>query len=380
MHWRFSHLCIAMTASCFFGFPPAYCQNSPTATQGAVINSPSLVDAQGIVAKAASHATASSWSGPTSGPPAQPGKVIAFLAEDLRNGGILGVAQGMREAARIIGWTIRIFDRGGSSSGRTQMLADVLASNPDGLVLGGFDANPKDLAPFAKRGVPIVGWHVGPKPGPIPGTPIAMNVTTDPLEVARVTALAAVTQSGGKAGVIIFTDSKFSIAMVKANAMADIVRACKECALLEVRDLAISEADKKMPAVTKDLLVQYGKRWTHALAINDIYFDYATPIIAKFGLPRNQLSLLSAGDGSASAFLRIRANTYQTATLAEPLNLHGWQVVDELNRLFAHQPVSGYVVPVHLVTSENVAFDGAKNFQYDPDNNYRHVYRQIWRR
>jgi ribose transport system substrate-binding protein len=380
MHRYFSHLCIAMTASCFFGFPPAYCQNLPASAPAAVTSPLSLVDAQEIVAKAASHATATDWSGPTSGPPAQPGKAIVFLAEDLRNGGILGVAQGIREAARIIGWTIRIFDSGGSASGRTQMLAEVLASNPDGLVLGGFDANPKDLAPFAKRGVPIVGWHVGPKPGPIPGTPIAMNITTDPLEVARVTALAAVTQSSGKAGVVIFTDSKYSIAMVKANAMADVIRACKECALLEMHDLAISEVDKKMPAVTKDLLVRYGKRWTHALAINDIYFDYATPIIAKFGLPRNQLSLLSAGDGSASAFLRIRANTYQTATLAEPLNLHGWQVVDELNRLFAGQPVSRYVAPVHLVTSENTAFDGGKNFQYDPDNNYRHVYRQIWRR
>ena len=47
--------------------------------------------------------------------------------------------------------------------------------------------------------------------------------------------------------------------------------------------------------------------------------------------------------------MRIRAGTYQTGTVAEPLNMQGWQVVDELNRLMAGQPVSGFVAPVHLV-------------------------------
>ena len=190
-----------------------------------------------------------------------------------------------------------------------------------------------------------------------------MNVTTDPLEVARLTAMAAVAQSNGQAGVVILTDSKYSIAMAKAKAMENVIRACRECTLLEVRDVAISESGEKMPAITKELLQRYGKRWTHTLAINDIYFDY---------------SIASAGDGSASAFLRIQAKTYQTVTVAEPLNLHGWQVMDELNRLFAGQPVSGFVAPIHLVNADNIAFDGGKKFQYDPDNGYRDIYRHQW--
>jgi hypothetical protein len=57
---------------------------------------------------------------------------------------------------------------------------------------------------------------------------------------------------------------------------------------------------------------------------------------------------------------------FQTATAAEPLNLHGWQLVDELNRLLAHRPVSGYVAPVHLVTPENVGSDGGPRLRYRP--------------
>lgn len=367
---------------CFSGVLSGYSQElppSPVKTPAASSAAP-LLEAQRTVAAASMRS--SDWHGPQSGPAAQPGKTIVFLAQDLRNGGILGVAQGVREAAKAIGWNIRVFDAGGTAAGRSKMMADALAAKPDGVILGGDDAreNGAALAQFSRRGLPIVGWHVGPVPGPIPGTAVAMNVTTDPMAVARVTAMSALAQSKGQAGVVLFTDARFGIAMAKANAMADIIRACKGCTLLEVRDLALSESGDKMPALTTELLAKYGKRWTHALAINDIYFDYATPVLTKAGLPGNGLSLLSAGDGSMPAFLRIQARTFQTGTVAEPLNLHGWQVVDELNRLFARQPVSGFVAPVHLVTSDNIAFDGGKRLLYDPDNGYRDIYRRIWTR
>ncbi len=241
--------------------------------------------------------------------------------------------------------------------------SDALAAKPDGLILCGSDAleNKAALLLFANKEVPVVGWHAGVRPGPIDGTPVAMNVTTDPLEVARLTAMAAVAQSNGRAGVVILTDSKYSIAMAKAKAMEDVIRACRECTLLEVRDVAISESGEKMPAITKELLQRYGKRWTHTLAINDIYFDYSIASLTSAAIPSDGISLLSAGDGSASAFLRIQAKTYQTVTVAEPLNQHGWQVMDELNRLFAGQPVSGFVAPIHLVNNDNIAFDGGKN-------------------
>jgi ribose transport system substrate-binding protein len=92
------------------------------------------------------------------------------------------------------------------------------------------------------------------------------------------------------------------------------------------------------------------------------------------------MRMLSAGDGSESAFLRIRAGTFQTGTVAEPLSLHGWQLVDEMNRLLAGERVTGYVFPVHLVTADNIAADGGERRVYDPDNGYRDVYRRIWQR
>jgi ribose transport system substrate-binding protein len=337
-------------------------------------------DMRQAVAKASEPAPA--WSGPRTGPTAKLGVTIAILAEDLRNGGILGVAQGVREAARVMGWNIRVFDAGGTPAGRNKASTDAAASNPDGLILIGGDAAEMQarLAVFQRRGTPAVGWHVGAHAGPITGSLVAMNVSTDPLDVARITAMAAIAKGGDAPGVVIFTDSNYEIAMAKSKAMASIISSCPTCTLLEVRDLPIARANELMPAVTRELLAKYGKRWTHALAINDIYFDYAVPELIKQGIANNAIRLLSAGDGSPSAFMRIQAQVFQTGTVAEPLNLHGWQLVDELNRLLNQQPVSGYIVPVHLVAPDNVAFDGGPRFLYDPNNRYRDIYRQIWQR
>jgi len=333
------------------------------------------------VADSAAQATPP-WSGPRTGPHAQSGKYIAIDAEDLRNGGILGVVDGVLEAARVIGWKVKIFDSDGKPELRLKMLANALASRPDGLIVVGGDAQAllPGLQPFAERSVPIVGWHVAAQAGRVRGTPVAMNVSTDPREVARVTALAAIAQSGGHPGVVIFTDSNFRVAQDKADAMAAVMRACKACTLLEVRDVAISRSEQLMPAATRELLARYGKRWTCALAINDIYFDYAVPVLTQAGVPTSAMIMLSAGDGSDSAFLRIRTGTFQTGTVAEPLALHGWQLVDEMNRLLAGEHVTGYVFPVHLVTAANVTADGGEHLLYDPANGYRDIYRRIWQR
>jgi len=321
------------------------------------------------------------WTGPRSGPKAQADKRILYIAEDLRNGGVLGVGRGIQEAAGVIGWSVRVIDLQGSAEGRAEGFAKALAQAPDGVILGGMDAlaNAHHLNPFQQRGIPVVGWHVAPTPGPVSGTPVAFNVTSDNLEVARIAAYYALSRSRGRAKVVIFTDSNFEIAMFKANAMADVIRECDGCRLLSIEDLAISRAETLMPTRSRELRHRHGRDWQYSLAINDIYFDFADTW-GSLDADTPETVNISAGDGSASAFQRIRSGGLQGGTVPEPLNLQGWQLVDELNRLLAGQPISDYVAPVHLVTEENVRYDGGERGGYDPDNGYREIYRTIWGR
>jgi ribose transport system substrate-binding protein len=321
------------------------------------------------------------WDGPTSGPKAVAGKTIVFVAADLKNGGVLGVSKGVEEAAAAIGWTVRVIDGQGSVSARTAALNQALALKPAGIVVGGFDTTEQKVAfgNAAKAGLPLVGWHSGEKPGPNATAGLFANVTTTADDVSEVAALSAVADSGGKAGVVIFTDSQYAIAVYKARAMEAVIKKCGGCTVLSFEDSPISESSTRMPQLTTSLLQRFGDKWTHSLAINDLYFDFMSSSLTAAGKKGDGgPKAVSAGDGSEAAYQRIRSKRFQAGTVPEPLNMQGWQIVDELNRAFNKVAWSGYVPKVHLVTPDNVGKDGGPKNLFDPDNGYRTAYRTVW--
>ena len=338
-----------------------------------------LADAKARIATATARVTR--WDGPTTGPKAAQGKTIIYIAGDLRNGGTEGVSRGVAEAAAAIGWTLRVLDGRGDISARTAAVNQAIALKPGGIVLGGFDAIEQNgaLGTLKAAGIPYVGWHATVAPGPDPATGMFANVNTRIADVAQTAADLAIADSNGKAGVVIFGDSNYEMAIGKARLMAADIGKCPGCTVLTLEDSPMTEASTRMPQLTTSLLQRYGARWTYSLAVNDLYYDFMAASLAAAGqsgtdAPHN----ISAGDGSESAFQRIRGRDYQIATVAEPLTEQGWQLVDELNRAFAQQPWSGYVSPVHLVTAENIAYDGGPRNVFDPDNGYRDAYKKIW--
>jgi len=337
--------------------------------------------AKDYVAQATAPVTA--WDGPTTGPKAQGKKLVVYASADQRNGGASGVGDGAQEAAQALGWDFRILDGQGSVPGRTSALTQAIALKPDGIILGTIDA--AEQAPVIEQavaaGIKVVGWHSGAAPGKIDGVPgVFTNITTDPLEVAKASGLYAVVDSDGKANVILFTDSIYAIATAKTNAEKTAVEGCKGCKVLEVVDTPIGELANNMGQITTSLLSKYGEDWTYSIGVNDLYFDFAAPSLQSAGVdpatgyPRQ----IAAGDGSVPAFQRIRDKQYQLATVAEPLHLHGWQTIDELNRAFAGEQPSGYVAHVHLFINSNIDKDGGANNIFDPGNGYQNEYKKIW--
>lgn len=328
-------------------------------------------------------APVTAWTGPTSGPKAQGKKTVIYVSTDQRNGGAQGAGDGAAEAAKVLGWEFRILDGQGSVPARTSAMTQAIALKPDAIILGGVDAKEQQpvVEQAAAEGIKMVGWHAGPKVGAIEGIPqIAYNVSTDPLEVAKAAGLYAVVDSGGKANVILFTDSIYAIATAKTNAEKAAVESCSGCKVLSVEDTPIGDLGNRMGQLTTSLLAKHGGKWTYSIAVNDLYYDFSAPALTSAGIdpasgyPRQ----ISAGDGSVPAFQRIRNKQYQIATVAEPLNLQGWQLIDELNRAFAGEKSSGYVPPVHLFTAANIDKDGGDKNIFDPGNGYRDQYKKIW--
>jgi ribose transport system substrate-binding protein len=229
--------------------------------------------------------------------------------------------------------------------------------------------------------IPIVSWHAASVPGPVSGTPVFANITTDASVVATAAASWVIVHANGNAGVIIFTDSAFQVAQAKANIMANVINDCAGNRVLAIEDTPIADTSNRMGQLTIALLERYRGKWNYSLAINDIYFDFMSPALTAAGIDGNQPpTAIAAGDGSESAYQRVRMKYHQAVTVAEPLNLQGWQLVDELNRALSGFPWSGYVPPLHIVTSENIEFDGGAKYSFDPDNGYREHYSAIWQK
>ncbi|MFK7869811.1 MAG: substrate-binding domain-containing protein [Roseobacter sp.] len=324
-------------------------------------------------------AIAAEWDGPTSGPQAAEGKSIAIVAGDLKNGGILGVTTGVEEAAAKIGWDVRVLDGAGSIQGRTAAIGQALALKADGIIINGFDAVEQQAAleGVVNAGIPMVAWHSGPKIGCDAPGGIFANVSTDAMSVSEVAANWAIGDGDDNVGVVIFTDSTYQIAIDKADRLKETVEAAGGT-VLEYVDTPIADTSTRMGPLTTSLLQKYGESWTHALAINDLYFDFMGPSLAAAGLsPEKSPQAGSAGDGSEAAFQRIRTGGYQAITVAEPLNLQGWQLVDELNRALQGAPCSGYVTSPALVTPAGLEKMGDSN-AFDPDIPYREAYGAIW--
>lgn len=306
--------------------------------------------------------------------PVGPRRVV-FLAQDFRNGGITAVYRGFEQACLELGWTLSIVNGKGDRATIRRLFDEALASGAHGVVLGGFDeADIADRPAAANAAAPVlVGWHSSPLAG---GTSrLFVNVGTDPEVVADMAAALVTSPAGRRAGIVIFNDSRFDTANLKTQRMRKALARCANCELLAVEDLPISNAGKVMPAALEQLQRRFGARWTHVLAINDIYMDSMHFPLSALG--RRDIVGIAAGDGSRTALSRIRSGrSQQIATIAEPTALQGWQLADELRRAFNRQPPSGRVVRPIAVTTELLGRLGKQDI--DEALPYRAEYRQQW--
>ncbi|MFF4040210.1 substrate-binding domain-containing protein [Streptomyces sp. NPDC001816] len=359
----------------------AGCAHGSSDVQGGATTGPAGCPAVHARARAAveqAEKTDMPWGGPTNGPRAVSGKNIVFVAQTLTNPGVAGAAKGVREAARVIGWKVRVIDGGGTPAGIQAAMSQAVTLKPSGIVIGGFDPNStsQQVARADAQHIPLVGWHALAAPGPSRHPPLFTNVTTRVEDVAAISAQWIIADSDGHAGVVLITDASIPFAKDKSELIRKALATCPSVRLLAYENIPIADASSRTPREVSSLLSRFRSRWTHSVAINDLYFADAAPAFRAAGLKGSGPPFnIGAGDGDPSAFQRVETRQYQAATVPEPLSLQGWQIIDEFNRAYAGQPASGYVAPVHLATAAN----SDATTTWDPPG-YRDGYRKIWGR
>ncbi|MFD4866631.1 substrate-binding domain-containing protein [Streptomyces sp. NPDC058412] len=356
----------------------AGCGSGPSTGAGpSEAGCPATLARAGAAVRQAENSDAA-WHGPTSGPPAASGKTLVYVAQTMTNPGVAGVAKGVEEAAKAIGWKLRVIDGGGTPAGIQAALSQAITLKPSGIVIGGFDPQltSQQMARAEAAHIPVVGWHAVGSPGPSERPRLFTNVTTKVEDVARISADWIIARSRGDAGVVLFTDDSIPFAKNKAELIRQELATCSGVRLLTTENIPIPDAASRTPQAVSSLVSRFQDDWTHSVAINDLYFADAAPALRAAGKPGTGPPFnIGAGDGDPSAFQRINSEQFQAATVPEPLSEQGWQIVDEFNRAFAGRPASGYVAPVHIATADNS--DGATS--WDPSG-YREGYLRIWGR
>lgn len=317
----------------------------------------------------------SQWDGPIIGPIAQSKKKVMFISTDFRNSGVSAVYRGFYMAAIKLNWDVLLID--GNENENTIRLAflEAIKLHQDAIILGGFGVGKYlEVATQAKHsGIFLAGWHAAEKPGST--NELFVNISTEPADVAKIAVEYAISKGNHEAGFVIFNDSRYAIANEKIKYLKDELKKCNHCKLLSIEDIPISDARDRMYDVVKKTNQMFDKKWTHTLAINDVYFDSMNfPLL---WIKRPDIVNVSAGDGSRTAIARvISGRSQQIGTVAEPTNLQGWQLADELNRAFSGNPPSGYVSKPILVTASQSRLSSID--EIDSDIPYKAHYKAMW--
>lgn len=342
---------------------------------------PILAEAQKIVNKAAG--VSKEWDGPKSSFSAPKGIKIVYIASNANNSGDIGVYDGLKEAAAALGWDIKFIDGQNSPSTNLDALSQAIALAPNAIVVSSYE--PKSAGQLFDQakaaGIVVVGNHTGEASGfqtKYPG--LFTNISSDPVEISKVAASCALVASNGTAAVsLVSCGDQFDLCRIKEDAMRDVVKLIPTASVLTINHFPFEEIQQRMGAVAVADYQKLGSKLTYMLSINDLYWDAAIPALSAVGVqPDAAPFMIAAGDGSPAAFDRIRNHEHQIATVAEPLQRHGWQVADEIVRALNGKEPSGIVSYPHLVTSENVDLEGGDKGVYDPGNNYREEYKKMW--
>ncbi|MFJ9968363.1 substrate-binding domain-containing protein [Streptomyces avermitilis] len=377
MHTRRKTTVMAAAALLALAAVTTGCERSSTSTGPSHAGCPAtLARAKGNVEQAMN--TTTSWDGPSSGPKAASRRTVAFVAQTMINPGVAGVAQGVREAARVIGWNVKVIDGQGTPAGIQAAFSQAINLKPAGIVVSAFDpaVTSQQIAQANARHIPLIGWHAVRSPGPSKRPRLFTNITTRVEDVATVSADWIIARSRGKAGAVIFTDASVPFARNKSELIRRELATCSSVSLLSYENIPITDTTSRAPQAVSSLLARFRNKWTYSVAINDLYFADAAPALQAAGKQGDGPPFnIGAGDGDPSAFQRINHHHYQAATVPEPLSEQGWQIIDEFNRAFSARPASRYVAPVHISTALNNK--GATS--WDPAG-YREAYRKIWGR
>lgn len=351
----------------------AACSSGPGATAGTASTvSPQVAAIKNAVTQMQDAQT--TWTGPTTGPVASPGKRIVYLSGQESNSLDAAYGQYLQQAASKIGWTVTIIDGQGTPTGWLAGMNQAIALHPAGIIIFADATSLQQPIQVAQADhIPVIGLHASQTTGP--GYGLYTNIQEDAAAIGRAEADYAIANSNGTARVIIVTHNEYGIAVIKSDAMKAELAKCKGCKLLSYVNFPAADADTRMAQIATSWVSTYGDSF-YAMTVGDNDWDFAVPALSAGGASSGSIKLIGS-DGTATAYQRIRANNFEVATVPEPAQEEADYAIYQMNRALHGLPADTWYPPIYLVTHSNVNAEGGAQDQFDPASNYESIFTSL---
>jgi ribose transport system substrate-binding protein len=322
------------------------------------------------------------WSGPTSAPTPVEGKEIAVIECAAVVSGCVRQAEGVTQAAELLGWTVTVFDGKGDPVEWNKAATQAINSGADAIILAAADPVPmkSSLELAAENDIPVGTTGVGVAAG----NGVAFDVGADYGYWGEALGSWIVADSQGSAQVLQTIDKEFASQNDIVAEMNEVIESCSGCEVAATEQFVVTDIGNGL-----------GQRIANSLQSNpDIdyvngAFDSAAadmiPAIKNAGLGDRTKVVSCVGAPQNLGFV-ADGDVQQVDMVQDDIYL-GFAAVDQLNRIFAGEPLwetpgesndrlrYAQGAPSKLLTAENVD---------DPDspwvaeNDYVAQYSKIW--
>jgi ABC-type sugar transport system substrate-binding protein len=322
------------------------------------------------------------WAGPTAPDPAPKGHLkIGLMSCDAALLGCVTPLDGVQQAAKVLGWSTKVYDGGGSAATENADILNMISSGDNAILYTSI--NPatiqQGLTAAKKAGIPVIASSSGSDtPNPVVETPKGqiwpiVDVSQNFVETGRIQADWVIGDSNGNANVLLMTDKEYTSGVSMVGEAAEFEKRCPGCTLSTFN---FAGSTVGTPLATQ--LVGYLRSHSSVQYVMMPYDPAAAavvPALAQAGMTKIKICS-NLGDAQNLAF--IKAGEVQACDGAYDNVYAGWAMTDQLIRALDKLPEAtphGENVPQILLDKTN---SPAGNGGWATPFNYRADYEKLW--
>ncbi|MFF7795795.1 substrate-binding domain-containing protein [Streptomyces sp. NPDC007991] len=317
--------------------------------------------------KAATTESPATYQGPTQSVTTPKNVKVAVITCLSILSGCVSPATGAQQAAKHLGWQVRVFDGGGTPDKQNAQMLNALSWGAKIILNIAIDPNAvQDGLRAAKRaGVPVGAGSNGldsPNP-PVKPTGnnlgYAFDVGPDYAALGKKAAQWVQADSKGKANIVVYSDKEFPSVLALQKGLLDQLKKCKDCTVQPLRYFTGNQVAQVLPQSVVSYLRSHPD-------VDYVFIPYdpaaaaVVPAIAQAGLG-NRVRLISVL-GSQENLNFVRKGQVQVADAAYDNRYMGYAMLDQTSRLLTKKPLAdphGENLPFVVLDKDNVPKAGS---------------------